>query len=60
VKKYEKSNYIFNVYILNYVENQDVLVLIETFNKGIYSLSVRGGIDSSLYEFSGQTLTIKK
>ena len=44
---------------INYLDNQDVIILIETFNKGIYSLSVTGGIDSSLYSFSGQTLTIR-
>jgi len=51
--------YIISDNNIHYVENQDVTVLIETFNKGIYSLSVTGGIDSSFYSFSGQTLLIK-
>jgi len=52
--------YIISENNINYTENQDVIVLIETFNNGISSVSVTGGIDSSLYDFSGQTLTISE
>jgi len=51
--------YIISNNNINYTVNQDVIILIETFNKGIYSLSVTGGIDPLLYSFSGQTLTIR-
>lgn len=50
--------YIIGSNNINYQENQDVEVIIETFGKGISSISTTGGIETNQYSFSNRTLTI--
>ena len=50
--------YIIGTNNINYQENQDVEVIIETFGKGISSISTTGGIETNQYSFNNRTLTI--
>jgi len=43
---------------IHYNENEDIVVIIETFGKGISSISTTGGIAANQYSFSNRTLTI--